>query len=217
VAQLTKEEATAIYLTRYWQAVKGDQLPSGIDLYCADFAVNSGLKNAARELQALVETKPDNFIGPDTLAAVRKKDPAKLLNEYHARRMNFLLGLKQWETYSRGWTDRCNRMWALAQQKVQASPTMAEAAGSKIVASNTAVGGLSLTGIAWAANQYGPQVLEWLKDPDNIAKLQSGVTYVGNGGVPMVVSVLGGLLALSVGVNGYSIWRRLKMFRKGEV
>lgn len=216
VAQLTKEEAKAIYLSRYWQVVRGDQLPSGLDLYVADFAVGSGPKRAALELQRLVDTEDDGFIGQKSLEAVRKCDPLKLLLSYHAARMNFLLGLKHWDTFGRGWTNRCNRVFAIAQGKIQKRPAAAEAVASNIIKTNapTAVvnGGL----LAWALTEYGPAIMDWLKsDPDALDKLQSGVAYVG--GPQQAILILGGAVGLNMLVNLATAWWRDRMWRKGEV
>lgn len=220
VAQLTKEEATSIYMARYWQTVRGDQLPSGLDLYCADFAVNSGPSRAALELQKLVKTEADSFIGPKTLEAVRAEDPLKLLLNYHSARMSFLLGLKHWDTFGRGWTNRCNRVFALSQGVIQKRPAMAEAISSTIIKANVPAAGASTLGLGWVVTEYGPLVLEWLRakadDPATLDQLQSGAAYVGSGGLPLVVTVLGGLLAASAGVNVYTAWQRQNMWRKGE-
>lgn len=42
VRTLTRVEADAIYRARYWNAVRGDDLPPGLDLVAFDGAVNSG-------------------------------------------------------------------------------------------------------------------------------------------------------------------------------
>ena len=187
-------------------------------MYCADFAVNSGLKNAARELQELVETTVDSFIGPATLAAVRKKNPLKLLIDYHARRMQFLLGLKHWDKYGRGWTNRCNRMFALAQQKVQANPASAEMASSTIGATAAAGSVGSTAMVAWAYDKIGPQIIEWLQAPDSLDRLQTGVAYIGSHGtIAHVVIGLGLMQLLCLGGFGFIGWKRLHMWRTGKV
>lgn len=222
VVQLTKAEATSIYMSRYWQSVRGDQLPPGLDVYCADFAVGSGPARAAKILQTLVGAEADSFIGPLTLAAIRKRDPLKLLLDYHAARMDFLLSLKTWDTFGRGWTNRCNRVFSVAKDQVQKRPALAEAAGSTIVKANgvSAIGsGLSL---AYIVDQYGAMILEWLKkaaeDPTTIDKLQSGVAYVsGSSALPMLATGLVGALVAILGVNGFSILKRMRMWSKGEV
>lgn len=221
ITQLKEDEARNIYMARYWQVMRGDQLPSGIDLYAADFAVNSGPARAARILQELVATPADSFVGPLTIEAIRKREPAKLLDAYHDARMDFLLKLESWDTFGRGWTNRCRVMLAMAKARLQDSPMMAEAVGSKIVVANAPTAVVSAGGVAWAVQQYGPAVLDWVKtqagNPDTLEKLQTGVAYVGHANPSTITTVLGGLLALNTLVMGYSIWRRVKMWRKGKV
>jgi lysozyme family protein len=218
VTGLTEQEAKDIYLSRYWQVMRGDQLPSGLDLYACDFAVNSGPGRAARVLQELVGTEVDSFVGPKTIAAIRAKDPQQLLLDYDAARMDFLMDLPKWEIYGRGWTNRCKKMLAVARSRLQARPAAAEAAGSKIIKANAPTAVASAGGLAWAIAEYGPVLLDWLRNPDNVAKLQSGVDYVQTAGsMPSVVLVLGGLLTLATGVNAASVWWRYRMWRKGEV
>ncbi len=53
VRALSRVEAGAIYRARYWDAVKGDDLPSGLDLAAFDYAVNSGPARAVRTIQGL--------------------------------------------------------------------------------------------------------------------------------------------------------------------
>ena len=40
--QLTKEDIKPMYKAKYWDAVQGDHLPSGVDISVADFGVNAG-------------------------------------------------------------------------------------------------------------------------------------------------------------------------------
>lgn len=222
VVQLTKDEATSIYMARYWQAVRGDQLPSGLDVYCADFAVGSGPARAAKILQRLVGAEADSFIGPKTMEAIRQRDPLKLLLDYHAARMDFLLSLKTWDTFGRGWTNRCNRVFAVSKDQVQKRPALAEAASSTIVKANGAAVAGSGISLVWIIDQYGPTILEWLRkvadDPQTIDRLQSGVAYVsGSSALPMLATGLSGALIAILGVSGYSILKRMRMWTKGEV
>jgi lysozyme family protein len=220
VVQLDKTEATNIYLARYWQAVRGDQLPSGLDVYCADFAVGSGPARAAKILQKLVGAEADSFIGPLTLEAIRKRDPLQLLLDYHAARMEFLLSLKTWDTFGRGWTNRCTRVFAVAKDQVKKRPAMAEAASSSIVKVNTAAAGVSGLSLVALIDQFGPMILGYLKrfaeDPTSIDRLQSGVKYVSaSGALPMLATGLAGALISILAVTGFTAMRRMGMFWKG--
>ena len=64
---LTREDVEPIYKKNYWDRVKGDQLPAGLDLCVFDFGVNAGTGRAAKYLQTLIGTVADGGIGPNTL------------------------------------------------------------------------------------------------------------------------------------------------------
>ena len=51
---LTVEDVAPIYKKSYWDRVKGDELPAGLDLCVFDFGVNAGTGRAAKYLQNLV-------------------------------------------------------------------------------------------------------------------------------------------------------------------
>lgn len=95
-----------IYKTRYWDAVRGDELPSGVDYVVFDMAVNSGPGRAARVLQAAVGATPDGSIGPKTLAVLQMHDPAALVEAYQRNRQHFLEALPTFATFGKGWTHR---------------------------------------------------------------------------------------------------------------
>ncbi|MBA1157744.1 glycoside hydrolase family 108 protein [Microvirga mediterraneensis] len=106
VKALTVEEAGAIYRANYWNVVKGDDLPAGLDYAVFDFAVLSGPARAAKHLQALVGTKADGVIGPQTLAAVRAGQPADLVRKLTKSRFEFLSSLPTWPVFGKGWRSR---------------------------------------------------------------------------------------------------------------
>lgn len=103
---LTTAQAATVYRKRYWNAVKGDDLPDGVDYAVFDFAVNSGPARAVKYLQAIAGVPADGKIGPQTLTAVKAMDSAKIINMLCDRRLDFLRGLPTWPRYKNGWTDR---------------------------------------------------------------------------------------------------------------
>jgi lysozyme family protein len=107
VATLGEAEARAIYRAHYWNAVRGDDLPPGLDLVVLDAAVNSGRRRSVSWLQQAVGVEPDGAIGPRTLAAVRAvNDHRALLRRLCALRLDFLRGLPAWPEFGRGWQRR---------------------------------------------------------------------------------------------------------------
>lgn len=103
---LTPEMVGPMYKAKYWDKIKGDDLPSGVDYAVFDAAVNSGPGRAAKWLQACVGVEQDGGIGPKTLAAVAKHDPAVLVEDYAKRRLSFLMDLPHWGTFGKGWGRR---------------------------------------------------------------------------------------------------------------
>ena len=108
--ELTPEKVAPLYKRKYWDAIKGDDLPSGVDYCVFDCAVNSGPGRAAKMLQEVVGVKPDGGIGPLTLAAVKAMDPIELISKYADKRLQFWQGLTTFATFGRGWTRRGNEV-----------------------------------------------------------------------------------------------------------
>jgi lysozyme family protein len=103
---LTPEMVGPMYKVKYWDKIRGDDLPTGVDYAVFDAAVNSGPGRAAKWLQACVGVEQDGGIGPKTLAAVTKHDPAVLVEDYAKRRLSFLMDLKTWPVFGKGWGRR---------------------------------------------------------------------------------------------------------------
>ncbi len=110
VKALTRAEAGTIYRRSYWDAVRGDELPPGLDLATFDFSVNSGPGRAARSLQGVLGVAQDGRIGPKTLAAAHAADPAETVRALTRERLRFLRGLSTWPVFGRGWTSRTTRV-----------------------------------------------------------------------------------------------------------
>ena len=136
VKALTKTTVAPIYRAKYWDKVRGDDLPSGLDAAVFDFAVNSGPGRAAKLLQRLVGVPQDGEIGPMTLAAVAKApDIAALINAYCDARMTFLRGLGTFDTFGKGWTRRVDGVRAkslqMAKDGVSSAPAPVPAQPTK--------------------------------------------------------------------------------------
>ena len=135
VKALTLKEAEGIALGAYWEPVRGDFLPGGLDVMVADAAFHSGPGTAAKLLQRIVEVPVDSHVGEVTVAACRAHpDTATLIESYHNARLAYLRSLgDKWERYGKGWTNRCNRMRALALSLVQPNIVEAGLPKSRIV------------------------------------------------------------------------------------
>jgi lysozyme family protein len=103
---LTPKDVAPIYKDRYWDAVRGDDLPSGVDWSVFDWAVNSGPGRASRALQRIVGVTADGKIGPVTLKAVHDMKADKIIDKMYDARQHFYEQLSTFDTFGRGWTRR---------------------------------------------------------------------------------------------------------------
>ena len=103
---LTKADVKPLYKKNYWDAVKADELPSGVDVSCADLCVNAGPGRAAKILQRVVGATADGAIGPKTIALVHDFDEEEVLHKYYNGREGFYRGLSDYKIYGKGWSRR---------------------------------------------------------------------------------------------------------------
>jgi len=112
IRTLTVAEAERIYRAHYWNAMDCDALPAGVDLMVFDFGVNAGPEEAVRALQRAVGTTEDGMMGPITLAAVARRNPADLTDRLAGERLQFYRGLSTFGTFGEGWTRRVEEVKA---------------------------------------------------------------------------------------------------------
>lgn len=106
VRGISKETADKILAVEYLDAVRADELPSGVDYAVADYSINSGPSQAVKDLQRVVGVKADGQIGPQTMAAVDAMDAAQIVVDLCNRRLAFMKRLKHWPDFENGWTTR---------------------------------------------------------------------------------------------------------------
>lgn len=99
-------EISMIYRKRYWDKIRGDDLPSGVDYCVFDFAVNSGVLRVSKFLQRVVGAAADGQIGPGTIAAVQQTTPYVIIDKLCDMRLGFLKKLAIFKFFGRGWTTR---------------------------------------------------------------------------------------------------------------
>ena len=107
---LTVEDVAPIYKKNYWDRVKADHIPEGLDLCVFDWAVNSGTGRAAKKLQGMIGTTVDGGIGPNTLNALKlyceTEGVEAAISTYTDIRQEFYESLSTFDTFGKGWTRR---------------------------------------------------------------------------------------------------------------
>lgn len=126
VFKIEATEIAEIYRTGYWDKVRADELPDGLDMVVADGAINSGPSQAVKWLQRALgpvyKGRVDGVMGDTTLAAVATIDDIdQLIARTLERRLAFLKALKTFKRFGRGWTSRVNQLKQIGQARAQGS------------------------------------------------------------------------------------------------
>ena len=110
--KITREEWFEIFRKGFYDRVKGDQIRNdSICLLIVDFAYNSGVKTAIRQVQKALGCTADGIIGPKTLAAINAEDADDVFQNIWAQRYWFYWNLAQKPSkakFLKGWLNRLN-------------------------------------------------------------------------------------------------------------
>lgn len=99
--------AQDIYKSKYWDKVRGDDLPSGLDETVFDYGVNSGVGRSGKVLRRVMGLDDSSSVVTDAvLGEVAKRDSKALIVAINDERLRFLQSLKIWPTYGKGWSRR---------------------------------------------------------------------------------------------------------------
>ena len=104
--RLTPNIVKPFYKAMYWDKIKGDQLPAGVDYAAYDLAVNSGTGRAAKYLQQIAGVAADGVIGPKSLEAIKTCNPEQMVDALCDMRLDFLKRLPTFDTFGKGWSRR---------------------------------------------------------------------------------------------------------------
>jgi len=103
---LKKEDVKPLYKRDYWDAVRGDDLPAGVDYAVFDFAINAGPAAARKMIQKALGVTADGSIGPATMKAIQDADGKDLLEKFSHSKEAFYKSLSTFPTYGKGWLKR---------------------------------------------------------------------------------------------------------------
>jgi lysozyme family protein len=109
VEDITRRTVRAIYRALYWNPLRADALPAGVDLSVFDMGVNAGIWGSARLLQralGFTGEEVDGCVGPETLSAAAKCDPRTLVEDLAVRQSAYYRSLSDFPTFGTGWLNR---------------------------------------------------------------------------------------------------------------
>ena len=106
IADLTLDDAKAIYKRDYWHRAQCDRLHPDVAFQVFDGAVNGGMGNSIRWLQEAAGVAVDGIVGPLTLRKVGDMDTGIIVARYNGVRLKFMASLSTWDVFSRGWARR---------------------------------------------------------------------------------------------------------------
>jgi lysozyme family protein len=171
VRAMKVEDAKRIYREKYWNALRCDELPAGVDYCVFDYGVNSGIGRAGKVLRRLLDL-PDNSsaVTDAVLRAAEQRNPNALVAAICEERLRFLRSLRTWPVFGKGWGRRVaeGRVTALAMadKSVQRAPQAPAlpAPGKGVVVLNdgarkTTAGGALAAGGAAAAQSSEPAAI----------------------------------------------------------
>jgi lysozyme family protein len=117
VRRMQLAEAIAIYRAKYWNAMRCDELPAGVDYAMFDYGVNSGIGRAGKVLRRALGL-PDNTssVSDAVLAALKQRDPTAIAAFICDERLRFLQSLRTWPVFGGGWGRRVGEVKAFSLQ-----------------------------------------------------------------------------------------------------
>lgn len=136
VRELDPAKAGIIYKKFYWDAVRADGLPSGLDYSVVDYAVNSGTGRAVPVLRHIVGVPGSLVVDDPLLDAIRKGDLRDFINRYQDERRAFLEHIAQIPhnaKFRTGWLNREARVRKIALNLASAAPVAVATESPKAV------------------------------------------------------------------------------------
>lgn len=109
IRNLSKDAAVNIYRADYWNPIRCEELPTGVDLLVFNAAVNMGQVTAVKILQEAARVTIDGIIGNGTIQAVKAEMP-HIIGEFCALQAWRYEINRNEETFGKGWFRRLFRM-----------------------------------------------------------------------------------------------------------
>ena len=200
---LSDDEQDAIAAQYYWNPIKGDALPGGVDMYLADFKFMSG--RAVHVLQSQVlgftDGDVDGWVGPKTLAAIKAKDPKIVLQNLHSARLEYYRSLPNWAANANGWTRRCVALYQFALDRIEPATLPAERPPIK---------GRTFWGAVAAGFGSIAGAADWVNNNNDMIRQVFASMHLDPAWATAIISMAGFIGACVVIYARYSDYRRAK-------
>lgn len=134
VRTMPLEIAKKIYRAKYWNAMRCDELPAGVDYAVFDYGVNSGIGRAPKVLQRILGCPVTDRVDDVTIRVAKLKHPCVTAGAICDERMHFLQSLRTWPVFGEGWGKRVREVKAaalhMADRTVAVRPEMPTTPGA---------------------------------------------------------------------------------------
>lgn len=214
-------ERDEIYRIQYWNKVRGDEIPAGVDMVVYDAAVNSGPVQAVKWLQRALGVPADGMLGEATMAALEANvDNDALVADICSRRLAFLKQLRTWSTFGTGWSRRVSNVMATGQAwatgSVGPDPVHVQDIGGAAKAREADLAGAPMSVGAGASTTTAGTVLTGASD--QIQQAASSIQPLADSIHIVKYVVLAATIAVAA-ITLYGIWREYKAAkaRNGEL
>lgn len=112
--KLTPSLVAPLYRKKYWDTMKCDGIPRGLDLCIFDFGVNAGPNRSIRYLQRMIGTKEDGIFGVNSFRELANQTVEygveALISRFQESRRNYYKKLPTFGTFGRGWLRRVDEI-----------------------------------------------------------------------------------------------------------
>jgi lysozyme family protein len=185
VRRMDLATAKDIYRAKYWNVLRCDDLPAGLDYAMFDYGVNSGTARAPKVLHRLLGMGEGTRMTDATMAAVKRHDPAALVTRLCDERLAFLKSLKTWPVFGKGWGRRVAEVRAAS---------LAMARGEKRAVDSSAAAGKGAVPLNTTSRKAGTAAVIVAGGSSAIAAQQAGShmsTYIFVTLATLVLAALG--------------------------
>ena len=117
--------AKSIYRAKYWDALRCDDLPAGVDDSVFDYGVNSGIGRACKVLRRVIGLPDDDWhVTSMVIIALKNRDKRAVITAINDERLKFLQRLSTWDHFGAGWGRRVTEVRFFSLQLASGVPTV---------------------------------------------------------------------------------------------